>query len=93
MIQNQHPNMTEKELLTDLLNQEKQMMSLYASGIQEASCKNLRKILGSQFSQTSQDQYELFDQMREKGYYQTQDAASQHVQQVKNTYKNMITET
>ncbi len=86
------PDMTEKELLTDLLNQEKQMMSLYATGIQEASCKNLRKILGNQFSQTSQDQFELFDQMREKGYYQTQDAASQYVQQVKNTYKNMQTE-
>ena len=86
------PNMTEKELLTDLLNQEKQMMSLYATGIQEASCKNLRKILGNQFNQTSQDQYELFDQMREKGYYQAQDAASQYVQQVKSTYKNMQTE-
>ena len=85
----QQPNMTEKELLTDLLNQEKQLMSLYATGIQEASCKNLRKILGNQFSQTSQDQYELFDQMREKGYYQAKDATSQEVQQVKNTYKNM----
>ena len=85
----QQPNMTEKELLTDLLNQEKQMMSLYAMGIQEASCRNLRKILASQFNQTSQDQFELFDQMREKGYYQTKDAASQHVQQVKNTYKSM----
>ncbi len=88
----QHPNMTEKELLADLLNQEKQMMSLYATGIQEASCKNLRKVLSSQFNQTSQDQYELFDQMREKGYYQTQDAVSQRVQQVKNTYKIMQTE-
>ena len=88
----QQSNMTEKELLTDLLNQEKQMMSLYAAGIQDASCMSLRKILGNQFSQTSQDQYELLDKMREKGYYQTQDAASQHVQQVKNTYKNMQTQ-
>jgi spore coat protein F len=85
----QQPNMTEKELLTDLLNQEKQMLSLYAVGVQEASCRNLRKILTSQFNQASQDQFELLDQMREKGYYQTKDATSQHVQQVKNTYKNM----
>jgi spore coat protein CotF len=85
----QQPNMTEQELLTDLLNQEKQMMTLCAAGIQEASSMSLRKLLTTQFTQTSQDQFELFDQMREKGYYQTRDATSQQVQQVKNTFKNM----
>jgi spore coat protein CotF len=85
----QQPNMTEQDLLTDLLNQEKHLMSLYAAGIQEASCKNLRKLLISQFNQVSQDQFEVFDQMREKGYYQTRDAPSQQVQQLKNAYKNI----
>lgn len=85
-------NMTEKELLSDLLNQEKQMMSLYATGIQEASCRNLRKLMAGQFNQTSQDQYELFDRIRDKGYYQSKDATSQEVQQVKNTYKHVQNE-
>jgi spore coat protein CotF len=85
----QQPDMTEQELLTDLLNQEKQMMALYATGIQEASCKDLRKLLTTQFTQTSQDQFELFDRMREKGYYLTKDATSQQVQQVKSTFRNM----
>ncbi len=88
----QQPNLTEQDLLTDLLNQEKQLMSLYATGIQEASCRNLRKLLTTQFTQTSQDQYEIFDQMREKGYYQTKDASTQEVQQVKNTFKNVQSE-
>ena len=85
----QQPGMSEKELLADLFNQEKQMMSLYAAGIQEASCRNLRKLLSSQFNQISQDQFELFDQMREKGYHQAKEASPQDVQQVKNTFRSM----
>ena len=85
----QQPNMTEKDLLDDLLNQEKQMMACCAASIQEASCRNLRKLLTNQFNQTSQDQYELFDQMREKGYFKLRDATSQSVQQVKAAYKNV----
>ena len=85
----QQPNMTEKDLLNDLLNQEKQMMACYAASIQEASCRNLRKLLTNQFNQTSQDQYELFDQMREKGYFKLRDATIQSVQQVKAAYKNV----
>ena len=85
----QQPNLSEQELLNDLLNQEKQLMSSYASYIQEASCQNLRKILTNQFNQTSQDQFTVFDQMRQKGYYQTKDASDQEVQQAKQNFKTM----
>lgn len=85
----QQPNLSEQELLNDLLNQEKQLMSSYASYIQEASCQNLRKILTNQFNQTSQDQFQVFDQMRQKGYYQTKDASDQEVQQAKQNFKTM----
>lgn len=85
----QQPNLTEQELLNDLLNQEKQLMSSYATFIQEASCQNLRKILTNQFNQTSQDQFQVFDQMRQKGYYQPKDANDQEVQQAKQNFKTM----
>lgn len=86
---NQQANLTEQDLLNDLLNQEKQLMSSYATYIQEASCQNLRKILTNQFNQTSQDQYQVFDQMRQKGYYQPKDAQDQEVQQAKQNFKTM----
>lgn len=86
------PNMSEQDLLNDLLNQEKQLMSNYSTFISEASCENLRKVLTNQFNQTCQDQYQVFDQMRQKGYYQTKDAQAQEVQQVKDTYTNMQSE-
>lgn len=86
------PNMTEQDLLNDLLNQEKQIMSSYATFIQEASCENLRKVLTNQFNQTSMDQYQVFDQMRQKGYYQTKDADAQEVQQAKDNFRNIQSE-
>lgn len=81
--------MSEQDLLNDLLNQEKQLMSSYTTFIQEASCENLRKILTNQFNQTSQDQYQVFDQMRQKGYYQPKDASDQEVQQAKDSFRTM----
>ena len=86
---NQQPNLSEQDLLNDLLNQEKQLMSSYATFIQEASCENLRRILTNQFNQISQDQYQVFDHMRQKGYYQTKDASDQEVQQVKDNFRNV----
>ena len=83
------PNLTEQELLNDLLNQEKQLMSSYATFIQEASCENLRKVLTNQFNQTTQDQYQVFDQLRQKGYYQTKDANDQEVQQAKDNWRTI----
>ena len=86
------PSLSEQDLLNDLLNQEKQLMSSYAIFIQEASCENLRKVLTNQFNQTSLDQYQVFDQMRQKGYYQSKDADAQEVQQTKDNFRNIQNE-
>jgi spore coat protein CotF len=85
----QQSDMTEQELLADLLGQEKQTMSQAAAGIQESSCRDLRKLLATHFTQASQDEFELLDRMREKGYYLASDATREQVQQVKTTFKNI----
>jgi spore coat protein F len=77
------PNMTEQELLNDLLNQEKHLAETYTTFITESSCPNMRQVLMDQFNHTCQGQYKIFDQMRNKGYYQTKDAPDQEVQQAK----------
>ncbi len=84
-----HHHLSEQELLNDLLNQEKQLVTSYATYLTEASCHNLRKLLSSQLSQTSHDQYQVFEQMRDKGYYKTKDASDKEVQQVKSHFKTM----
>lgn len=86
---NQHASLSEQELLNDLLNQEKQMVTSYATFLTEASCHNLRKVLSGNLSQTSHDQFQIFEQLRDKGYYQGNDASDQDVLKVKSAYKTM----
>jgi len=85
----QQGDMTEQEMLNDLLGQEKQVITQVAAGIREASCRDLRKLLTSHFAQATQDEYELLDRMREKGYYLASDASREQVQQLRNALRNM----
>jgi spore coat protein F len=80
---NQQPNLSEKDLLNDLLNEQKQLMNSYTTFISEASCPNLRNVLSCQFNEVSGDQYKIFNAMNQKGYYPTKDAPTNEVQQAK----------
>jgi len=88
----QQTNLSEKDLLNDLLETEKSLISSYSTFISESSCQNLRKVLTSQFTETAQDQFEVFESMRKKGYYQTKDAQDNEVQQVKQQFGQMKSE-
>jgi spore coat protein F len=88
----QQPNMSEQDLLNDMLETEKSLISSYSTYISEASCPNLRRVLSSSFTETTEDQFEVFDNMRKKGYYQTKDAQDQEVQQAKQKFGQMKSE-
>ncbi|KGK90735.1 spore coat protein [Clostridium sp. HMP27] len=77
------PNLTEKELMQDLLTSEKQGVTSYATFITETSCPNLRGVLMNNFKSIEGTQYKVFDAMRNLGWYQTQDAPTEDVQTVK----------
>ena len=76
-------NMTEQELLIDLLSTEKQLVKDYASDITEASCPNLRELLVSHLVECSNDQLAVFEQMRSRNMYKTKDAPDNEVQTAK----------
>ncbi len=75
--------MSEKEMLNDLLTQEKALFSTYGYGVTEASCTHLRDVLRNNMDGISQDQFNLFDQMSKRGYYPTKQATPQEVQEIK----------
>ena len=79
----------EKEMLTDLLDQEKQLLNLYNAGITECSCPHMRQVLTQNLNESYQDQYSVFDQMRAKGYYQGKTAPQNDVQQAKQKFSQM----
>lgn len=80
---NNQPTLSEQELMNDLLTSEKQVISSYSVGITETSCQNLRNTLIGNFKSAQDVQYKVFDIMKQKGWYQTKDAPSADVQQLK----------
>ena len=81
--------MGEKEILNNLLNTEKQIISTYSSAITESSCANMRQVLLKNFTQSSDDQLNVFNTMVNKGFYQKKDAQDQDVQQAKQKFQQM----
>lgn len=87
------PNMTEQELLTDFLSQEKQLVKDYAGDITEASCKNLRGILLKNLTECSSDQLAVFEQMKQRNMYETKDAPDNEVQTAKQNMQQLKQQT
>lgn len=81
--------LSEKDILNDLLIQEKHMSSAYSTYVTEASCPNLRSLLTQNLTDIFNEQYQVFDTMRQKGMYQTKDAQTQDVQQAKQQFQQM----
>ena len=60
----------EREALTDLLNGEKNMMTLYAKALMESSCPKMRTMV---------DQYGVYANMSTRGYYTIKAATPQMI--------------
>ncbi|SCY72949.1 spore coat protein [Alkaliphilus peptidifermentans] len=89
---NHHRSFSEKELMNDLLTSEKQVCSAYNVGITESSCSNLRQHLTSCLNDSQQIQYQIFDAMRQRGWYQIKKANSQDVMSAKTKYNQEKTQ-
>jgi|AGTN01.2.fsa_nt_gi Coat F domain. len=84
--------LSERELLADLMSQEKQLLGATTATLQESACPQLRKLLINQFHQASMDQYELLDQMRQKGYYPDKEASGAALRQAMISMKSVQSE-
>jgi len=82
-------NLSEQDLLNDLLLQEKQLIGAYSTFITEASCQNLRQVLTTNLTENCNDQYQIFAAMKQKGYYQTKDAPTTDVQSAKQKFQQI----
>lgn len=72
-------SLSEQELLADLLNQEKRLVKDYAGNITEASNVTLRRLMTSNMTECSQDQFSIFDQMSQRNMYTTKPAQKQQI--------------
>ncbi len=89
----QNAPMSQQELLTDLLSQEKQAVKDYAGNITEASCSNLRQLLLSNMTECSCDQFTVFEEMKNRNFYKTKDAPDNEVQTTKQEMQTLKQQT
>ncbi len=81
--------MTDQDRLTDLLTGEKYLITSYSAFIPEASCPQLRQVLTTNFTDCVQNQYAVFDQMSQRGWYETKDAPVADVEQARTKFTQL----
>lgn len=86
-------SMSEQELLSDLLTQEKTLIKEYAGAITESSCDNLRRLLLNNMTECSCDQLSVFRQMQQRNFYKTKDAPDSEVQTAKQEMEQLKQQT
>ncbi len=79
--------LNEKDALQDMLESEKQLMTIYTTALFEGSTKSMRKNFSTNLMGVAENQYCLFTQMSSRGYYQPQPANKNLIDTANETYK------
>ena len=77
----QDVTLSEKDALQDLLDCEKLLMSYYAAALLEGSSKSFRKEIVKLYTQNAETQFQVFEQMQARGYFEVQPAAKMLIDQ------------
>lgn len=67
--------LSEKDALQDLLDQEKLLMTYYSAALTEGSTQAFRKAILKNYTAHAETQFDVFEQMLSRGYYEVQPAA------------------
>ncbi|NLY17551.1 MAG: spore coat protein [Clostridiaceae bacterium] len=73
--------LSEQDMMTDALNTEKLSITSYGSYLAEATCPQLRQEIKQIIAENQQVQYEIYDTMRQRGWYQSKSAEMNELQQ------------
>ena len=79
--------LNEKDSLMDVLNLEKQTVKMYSTSLTEGDSKAFRQTVKSLFTESVQDQYEVFKKMKDLGYCKLEQAQDKQVEQLKTDCK------
>lgn len=86
-LQKSQSSLCEKDAIMDMMDSEKQLMSLYTTALFEGSTKSMRKSFSENLLAVANDQYDLFSQMSSRGYYQPAPAQKNLIDEANNTFK------
>lgn len=82
-------NLTEQEIMNDALSSEKQIISAYGTFLAESTCENLRSEMTKIMNDKQQIQFEIFDTMKQKGWYNVKNANLNDVQTASQKFQTM----
>ena len=73
--------LSEKDALQDLLDCEKLLMNYYSAALTEGSSQAFRKAVLKNYTAHAETQFQVFEQMLARGYYEVQPAAKMMIDQ------------
>lgn len=81
--------MADKEIMSDVLESQKQITGYYNAAANEAAAETIRREFLNILNEEHQIQAEVFYEMQKRGWYPTQPAEQQQVQQTKQKFQSM----
>jgi len=79
--------LNERDALQDMLESEKQLMTIYTTALFEGSTKAMRKHFSTNLLGVAENQYSLFAQMNTRGYYEPKPANKNLIDEANSTFK------
>ena len=80
--------MTEREMMEDSLNTQKQMSSNYNTYASECTSKQLRTAFLNILAEEQDMGAQIFEEMSARGWYQTKDADQSEISKIKEKFLN-----
>lgn len=91
-LQKSESSLSEKDAILDMLESEKQLMTIYTTALFEGSTKTIRKNFSTNLMGVAEDQYSLFNQMSTRGYYKPKPAMKNAIDTANDTFKKQKTQ-
>ena len=82
--------LNERDTLMDVLNLEKEIVKMYSTCLTEGDSKGFRQTVKNLFTESAQDQYEVFKLLKDNGYCQLEEADQNKMKQLKEQSEKKI---
>ncbi|QNU68358.1 spore coat protein [Ruminiclostridium herbifermentans] len=82
-------NLSDKEIMSSILNEKKLAASALTTLVLESSCPTLRNDVQSILTKTFNGQKQVFDMMSQKGWYPVENANQQEITMAQQKVKNI----
>ena len=81
--------LNDQDKMEDLMSEEKYLINSYGTFIPEASCPQLRQVLTRNLNECADNQFAIFSQMSQLGWYPTKDAPQADISAAQEKFRQL----